>query len=269
MLAAYLHSLREAVNRRMALVLIGMAILMAVILALLIKVKPLPNGTSMVFLGQHMMGPPGLGVPAILTQEVEITGGLWIFLAIFASTPLLVSFLEKGWVELTLTKGVPRWKVLLGCYGSGVTLYAMTLGVAMLPAAMWLCMKTGVGIQPFLVAIAFETFGFAALMAIVALAALSQTGPALPITLAIVADLFSPALANRKIGLFALITSGWGQGTINWVYRILPKNYEIVDSSRNYIQFHTIPPAWPFWSTGIFTVATLGLAIWLLHRKSL
>src|SRR5580704_15039489 len=137
MLAAYIHSLREAINKRMALVLIGMALLFAVLLFFLISVKPLNDGTSVILLGKRMLGPASMAVPAAITAEIQITGGLWLFLAIFASVPLLVSTLEKGWVELTLTKGTARWKVLLGSYFSGLTLYALTLGVAMLPTALW------------------------------------------------------------------------------------------------------------------------------------
>ncbi len=58
MLAAYIHSVREAVNKRMALVLIGMAVLFAVLFYFLISVTPLePKDMSMVFLGKCSAGP--------------------------------------------------------------------------------------------------------------------------------------------------------------------------------------------------------------------
>ncbi len=269
MLAVYLHTIREAIHRRMALVLIGMAILMAVILMLLITIKPLSDGQSMVFLGQRMLGPAELAVPAAMVAEVQITGGLWLFLAIFASTPLLVSMMEKGWVELTLTKGVSRWQALLGAYFGGLTLYAATLAVATLPPAVWLWLKTGIGFSSLIVAILIQVFGFGALMALAALACMSRTGAALPIMLAVLVDILSPVLATRERGLFSLITSDWARGLITWVYRILPKDIEIVNAAQNYIMFHKLGPWWPFWSTGVFLVVTLGLAALLLHRKSL
>jgi len=269
MLAAYIHTLRESVNRRMALVLIGMAILMAVLLMFLISVKPLPNGQSMILLGHKFLGPAELAVPAAMSAEVQITGGLWIFLAIFASAPLLVSMMEKGWVELTLTKGVSRWKILMGAYFGGLTLYAATLAAATLPPAIWLWLKTGIGFQSLMVSILLQVFGFAALLALVALACMTRTGAALPIMLAVLVDILSPVLANRDRGLFQVIGSDFWRGVINWTYRILPKNFEIVGAAESYIQFHSLGPSWPYWSTGVFTVVTLGLAAWLLHRKSL
>ena len=269
MLAAYIHSVRESVNRRMALVLIGFAVLMAYLITRIIVIKPLPDGTSMLFMGRQMLGPSSLAVPAVLANIVKITGGLWLFLAIFASVPLLVSTLEKGWVELTLTKGVARWRVMLGAFMGGLTLYAATLSVASLPTAIYLWAKTGIGFQPLLVAILLETFAFSSLLAIAALTTLTQTGAALPIIFAVVIDFLSPLLMNREHTFYLLISSNFGRGIIEWIYRILPKNMEIVTASENYIQFHKIGLAWPFWTTGVFVAAIMGLTIYLLHRKSL
>lgn len=269
MLAAYLHSLREAVNRRMALVLIGFAILTAFLITRIIVLKPLNDGTTMVFLGRGMLGPASLAVPAVQSNEVRMTGGLWLFLSIFASTPLLVSMLEKGWVELSLTKGVARWQVLLGTYCGGLTLYAATLSVATLPTAIYLFVKTGVGFRGLLVAILLQTFAFASLLALAALAALTQTGTALPIIFSVLVDFLSPFLANRARTFFLLLTSDWSRGLVEWAYRILPKNSEIVSASENYIAHQSFGPAWPFWTTGVFIVCVLGLTIYLLHRKSL
>jgi len=269
MFAAYMHSIREAVNRRMALVLIGMALLFAVILFLIVNIRRMDDGSSMLFLGQHMLGPATLAAPAAYSVEVSIAGGLWLFLAIFASVPLLVSMLDKGWVELTLTKGVARWKVLLGCYLSGITLYVLTLCVAMLPTAIWLWMKTGVSCKALFVAIAIEALGFASLMALAAYASMTRTGAALPIMIAVFVDLLSPVLANREHGLFTLISSNFWRGVLTWAYRILPKPYDLVQASTNYIQYGTHCTWLAFWSTGLFVVVMMGLTMWTLHRKSL
>jgi hypothetical protein len=269
MFAAYIHSVREAINKRMALVLIGLAVLFAVLLYLIINIKPLSDGTSMIFIGRHMLGPASLAVPAAQVQEVQITGTLWMLLSIFAAVPLIVAALEKGWVELTLTKGVARWKVLLGCYFSGLTLYMATLCVAMLPIAIWLWIKTGVGFKGLLIGILIETFAFASLMALATWASLSRTGTALPIMLAVFMYIFTPILANRKEMLFQLVTSSWGQGVFNWLYRILPKPTEIMGSATNYIQFGSIKDWFPFWSTGVFIVVVMGTTMWMLHRKNL
>ncbi|HEY4839762.1 MAG TPA: hypothetical protein VIH72_14195 [Candidatus Acidoferrales bacterium] len=270
MFAAYMHSVREAVNRRMALVLIGMAVLFAILFYFIFSVQPLqPKDLSMVFLGHKALGPASLAVPAAVSAEVSITGSLWLFLAIFASVPLLVSSLEKGWVELTLTKGVARWRVLLGCYFSGLTLYMATLCVAMVPTAVWLWIKTGVSCKALLVGILIETLGFAALMSLAAFASLTRTGAALPIMIAVFVDILSPVLADREKGLFSLITSNWARGLLNWSYNILPKPFGLLSAATGYIQFGSIKDWFPFWTTGVFIVVMMGITMWMLHRKNL
>jgi len=269
MFAAYMHSIREAVNKRMALVLIGLAVLFALILFFFITIRTVPTGESVIFLGPHPLGPAAIAVPAAQSEEVKVTGTLWLFLAIFAAVPLLVSALEKGWVELTLTKGVARWKILLGCYFSGLTLYAATLCVAMLPTAIYLWAKTGVGIKPLLIGILIETFGFASLMSLAAFASLARTGAALPIMIAVFVDILAPFLANRQQTFFALITSDTWRGVFNWVYKILPKPSELMNASTRFIQYGSTGGWFPFWTTGIFVVVLLGMTMWLLERKSL
>jgi hypothetical protein len=271
MFASYLHTLRESVHRRMALVLIGMAFLVAILIIHYVPMTRSADGESWQSVGLFRSGKAQPVVLSALATEVRMTGGLWLFLAIFASVPLLISTLEKGWVELTFTKGVPRWRVLLGSYLGGLTLYGATLCVAILPPALWWGVKTGAGIKPLWGAILLQVLAFGALLALASLASLTRTGVAIPIMLAVLVDILSPFLANREQTFFLLIASDWGRGLVTWVYRILPKNFELVTMCQDYIHFNMNKPLplWPIWSTGAFTVATLGLTIWLLHRKSL
>ena len=55
---------------------------------------------------------------------------------------------------------------------------------------------------------------------------------------------------------------------VDWAYRILPKSSELVDICASYVQGGKIVSWWPLWSTGLFTLAVLGLTLWLLERKS-
>ena len=146
MFAAYMHSVREAVNKRMALVLIGMAVFFAVLFYFISQ-----HGAGAArrhvdgFLGEHALGPASLAVPSAMSAGSFDHGRTMVVPGNFRVGAVDGFSVEKGWVELTLTKGVARWKVLIGCYLSGLTLYVATLLVAMMPTAIWLWMKTGVG----------------------------------------------------------------------------------------------------------------------------
>ena len=207
MIAAYLNSLLEAVNRRMALVLAGVALLVAGVFLWIVQMKPLPDGTSVILLGNNFLGPAILAVPAVFRAEIQQTGALWLLLAIFAAAPLLSSSVEKGWLELTFSKGTSRWQIFLGRFLGGLTLYFLTFLLATFPVALRLWWKTGVGPLPLAVALLIQTFSFAALLAVVALATLPQKGMALPIMAAVAVWFISPILA-------------WRQGHVQFVFNL-------------------------------------------------
>lgn len=272
MLAAYLNSLRESFNRRMGLVLIGLAIVLAITLNLIIHVKPLLDGTTMVMLGQRMLGPGSMATPALLITEmrlVGVSGFFWALLSILATAPLLASTLDRGWLELTLSKGVSRWEIFMGRYLGGVTLYLVSVLVATLPLAIRLRFATGVSIWPLFIAILIEAFGFAALLSLAATASVPQLGAAPPILLSLVVSIISPILAYRDKGLYQLLTSNTSHFIVDWMYRILPKTAELETMATDFIQEHHVATWYPFWTTGVFIVIVMALSLWLLHRKSL
>jgi ABC-type transport system involved in multi-copper enzyme maturation permease subunit len=268
MLASYLNSLTEAINRRMGMVLIGLGVVVTVVFNLIIHVQFLPG--PVIFLGRRLHWEATLGVPSVLSVMLEFTGGiLWLLLSTLAAAPLLSSTLDRGWVELTLSKGTSRWKVFLGRYVGGVTLYFVAAIVVAVPIAIRLWWQTGVSSWPLVGSIAFQTLGFAGLLALAALAALPRIGPAPPILLAMATSIVSAILAQREQGLYQLLTSRWSHWLCDWLYRILPKTSELNGIGVTLLHGYKINSWWPIWSTGVFMVATLGLTLWLLHRKSL
>ena len=87
--------------------------------------------------------------------------------------------------------------------------------------------------------------------------------------LTIGAFILSPFLARRDTTFYRMFNWKGSRWLIDWVYRILPKTSEIAGQALTYIQDHKIESWWPFWSTGVFIVVTMGLTIWMLHRKNL
>ena len=268
MLAAYIFSLRDAFNRRMALVMVGLSIVLAIVFNFIIHVKFLPG--PIIFLGPRLFWTAEIAVPSIMTIVLEFTGGvLWVLLAILAAAPILSSTLEKGWAELTLSKGTSRWQILLGSYLAGVTIYFIAVVVAVTPIALRLWWQTRVSSWPLAVSILLQTFTVAALLALAAFATLPRLGAVLPILLAMVIFIVSAILAQRERLLYVFMTSSWTHFLFDWMYRILPKTSELSGMASGYIHGGGITSWWPVWSTGVFVVATLSLTAWLLRRKSL
>jgi hypothetical protein len=270
MLATYWNSLDEAMSRRVAHVVFGLALLVAVIFNLIVHIRKLPTGPIVVAVGTLSFDAARFAVPAIIESELHVTGVLWFMLVIFAAAPLLTSGLEKGWVDLTFSKGTPRWKIFIGRFLAGLTLYSFTFIVAAFPLAARLWWTTGIPTWQVAVALAIQSFSFAAVFSIAALASLPQKGVALPIVASVGLVVLSAPLAHRKEVYYDLISSKAVREMIEWGYRILPKSSELESICAAFIESAKITSAawWPLWSTGAFAIATLALTLWLLNRKS-
>ncbi|MGB9067818.1 MAG: hypothetical protein WCC21_04555 [Candidatus Acidiferrales bacterium] len=268
MFATYLNSLHESMSRRVALVLFGVAILIAITFNAVVHVRTLPGGAMMILVGAQPPAPPAIAVPSMLESILRATGSLWVLLAIFAAAPLLTATLEKGWLELTFSKGTVRWKIFLGRFLAGLTLYSLMFVLATLPVALRLWWMTGIGTWQMGIALLIQTFGFAALLAVAALVTLPQKGVALPVIAAAAIWLLTPSLAMRQETFYHIFSSHVMRGIIDWTYRILPKCSELEDMCVSFVQGRTITSWWPVWSTGVFTLMVLGTTLWLLGRKS-
>lgn len=262
MIATYWNSLDEAMSRRVAHIVLGLAALVTIVFNWVIHIIHSPGGV-MVSIGPRFPLPPAIAVPAAMESVLNATGALWFMFVVFASAPLLTAGLEKGWLDLTFSKGTPRWKIFLGRFFAGVTLYALAFAIATFPLALRLWWATRIGTWEILVALLIQSFSFAAIFSVCALAALPQRGVALPIIGAIGLLLFSAPLAHRKEMYATLISSQIARDAIDWTYRILPKYSELEDLSRALIKSGTLASSawWPIWSTGVFTIAVLGLTL--------
>jgi hypothetical protein len=268
MFATYLNSLHESMGRRVALVLLGVAVLVAIGFGAIVHVRSMPDGRVALAVGSQSPAPPGIAVPSVLESQLRATGSLWLLLAIFAAAPLLAATLEKGWLELTFSKGTARWRIFLGRFLGGLTLYSLTFVIATFPLAAWLWWRTGVATWQIGVALLIQTFSFAALLAVAALVTLPQKGVALPIIASVAVSVLSPSLAMRREIYYRLFSSHAARGIVDWVYRVLPKCSELEDMCVSLIRSGTIASWWPLWSTAVFTLAAIGLTLWLVERKS-
>ena len=269
MITAYWDALHESSGRRVALVLLGLAILSAVGFNMLVKVVALPGGKFNIFLGNSPLPhSPGMDtaqmVRSLVTQQMGIAGTLWVLGALFAAAPLFASALEKGWLELLFSKGTSRWRIFLGRYLAGATLYALTFALATFPLAVRLWWTTRVAIWQIGVAMALFTLSFSAVLTVGAVASLSQRGASLPILACVAIWMFSPFLTHRgEMDLWP-----WVKVAFDWAYRILPKCSELSDLASAYMKNDHITAWWPVWSTGVFAVVVLGFTLWSVERKS-
>src|SRR5262249_48205076 len=113
-----------------------------------------------------------------------------------------------------------------------------------------------------------QTLSFASLLVVGALASLAAENVAVPIVAPIGTLIFTQLLTNRQALYADYIKSAFAQHAFDWLYYLLPKPTEMDAAASAFIQSATVPTAWPVWTTGLFTIATLALTLRLLERKS-
>jgi ABC-type transport system involved in multi-copper enzyme maturation permease subunit len=262
-------TLRESINRRMGLVLIVFAAIVPMILIGLIRVQHAANGKLEVAMkGFHSL-PPEVFALSTFGGLLVTANGFWVFLGVFASAPLLMTFLEKGRADLVISKGTPRWQLFLGHYIGTFVLFACSVFLLAAVPALYLWARTGVSIRQFLIAICISVFAFSTVLAMMSVAAMGSGSPALPIILAFVYSVFAPGLWHREAFFYQdIITWKWAQWLMDWLYRILPKTPELVAASQKYLNTGVLDSWWPIWSSALFVAGALALSCWLMHRKS-
>ena len=263
----FLHTLRESINRRFGLALLVAPALIAAMVLWWVRFKTQPGGLITAYVGKHSEGNAATFVPSMCGNLLQMSNSVMLFLAIFATAPLLTAFLGKGWIELLLSKGVARWKILLGRYAGALVLFLGTLLVLDLIPALYFWALAGVAPGHFCLALLFVLLSFATVLATMALAAVLHGHPALPIMVAFLQVMVSAVLADRK-RLYAVITAKWAQWLLDWAYRILPKNHELALLGASYLRSGSVNDWWTVWTSALFMAGTLGLAFWWFYRKS-
>lgn len=261
------HTLLESIHRKIGLVLLGIAALVPLAVLSLFRFETLADGSLQAVLIHERLGPAAEFVPAALGTLLQLTSGLLLFLVMFAAAPMLTTYMERGWVDLLVSKGVERWKMLLGRYGGGLGLFLVAILLMNGGVALYFWARTGYAPGRFVVSLGLLTLSFAALLALMAVMAMLQASTAILIVVGFMQLILSSLLANRE-QLYRVISAGWAQWIIEWLYRLLPKNSELHSEAASYLQNGSMESWWAAGTTLAFVGAALGLAYWLFHRKS-
>ena len=212
----------------------------------------------------------------VLGFESGFAGFLYVvgtFLAIFATAHLVPRLMEKGTVDLYLSRPVGRVPLLLSRYLGGVLLSASN--ILYLLGSMWLLViwKTRLVHPRFLLAAVIILFGIAALMAFAFLVGTLTSSTAVSI-MATFAVFFLSIILKNLHGHSAIFSSEWAAGLVHVLYWIFPKIVELggsvvslVNGADGPIRAREGATLLPFLSTGLFGLVSLALACLKFRRK--
>jgi len=250
---------RETIARKTFIAFFGLTTILHIFFIFAMNIDAVDGAMSMVkIMGQDVKGEQIdianviIGIESVIAMIV-FTGG--IFLSIFAAASLIPNMLEKGHIEILISKPLSRVQLFLGRF-SGV-LFIMTVNVSYLIGGTWLILsvKTGVWHFPYLYSIPMVVIAFAIMYALMALVGVITRSPGVSVMVAYVVLFFSPLLV-QKDKIYALLSSKIYYYFLEGIYHILPKTFELGEINQALVMAEPVQ-SW----TALLTSTAAGLVI--------
>ena len=192
-------------------------------------------------------------------------GGL--FLAIFSASGFIPSMLEKGNIDLLLSKPISRVQIILGKYLGGILI--VLANIAYLIVTIWVLvgLKFDVWSISFLSSILTITFAFATLYALIILIGILTQSSVLAMMISyLIFFIFSPILAAREnIALF--LDSKFSKTLLDILYYIIPQTSELGSIAKDLALEQTVISYQPIAVSLLFIILILYLSIIIFNKK--
>ena len=265
-------TVRELSSKAVLYVLAGISTLILVVAALAIGATSSPDGMTITFFGNPIGTPVPQETLATMARGLEATfaGGLFfgvVVFGVFGTAGIIPDALEKGTVDIYLSKPIARWQLLAGKYLGGIVV--IFANIAYFIAGLWLVVgwKVGVWNMHFLLSALLMTYVFACLFAIVAFLGVLSRNMAIPIIGAIVYMLLiANPLEGRQAGLYLLSDSGVYRSIVDGLYYLLPQ-IPAMESGAMHLVAGEGTTFVPYLQSFLSAGALLCASAWLLQRR--
>jgi ABC-2 type transport system permease protein len=206
-----------------------------------------------------------------LVHQVEtgffmISWNLIIFFSLISTASFIPSMLEKGTIDLLISKPISRPMILLSKF-MGAVLFVF-FSMVFLLGSIWLILslKSGFWDFSFLLSILWITFAFATMYSIVVVIGLTTQST----VIAILVNFFlifvlCPLLSIREAVIFSLVTNETVKFVFDFLYYIFPKPGEIRDLTNSMIMGEPIN----MWKTSVNAETGSFTASWMSAISSL
>jgi ABC-2 type transport system permease protein len=225
-----------------------------------------PGNTTLPINGEVMLQEMVKGQMAAFAALIV---GAVLFLGIFATAGIVPSMMEKGTVDLLLSKPLPRSVLLFGRALGGIAAIAINVTLFALAIYVVYGMASGVWYFPFVtLTVGISLFAFLVLYSMVILLNVLTESWVLPMSLAwIHMMILSTFLTNREETLYTFIGSPVIRGIIDGLYYLLPQVNDLIIALPAAIFSSVGVPSAPLIQCTIFTLVMLGLAAWRFEKK--
>jgi len=201
------------------------------------------------------------GVVAVLL----FTGG--IFMSLFATSNLISTLLQPGFIDLFISKPLHRFEILTGRITGAVSIVAFNVFYLILFSWIIMSLKTGLWNWGFLAAGIMIILTFIILFSLMTLLSiLSGSGPfSLMLTYLIL--FFSPLLIERN-KIYALLTSKVYGYLVDGLYYFLPKTAELGSLTGQLVRGIPVSSWMPLWSSLLFALFMFTLSAYVFSKKN-
>lgn len=264
-LTLILGTLREAVAKK---IFLGFFIISTIIILFFLLVVNVDSVEGMVDV-MESTGDDAVKQLVVQSQTwmLDISYLLVITFCLISVSSFIPSMLEKGNIDLLLSKPISRAKIILGKFSGGVVLIFFSL--VYLLGFLWLIfsIKSGYWHFPFLYSIFWFTLSFAVIYSLVIFLGLTTKSTILTvISTMFLVFVITPILGKREEVIFTFISNDVFKFIINFFYYVLPKPDDLFLICANTIAGDPVKSYQPLITSLLFMVAMLSVSI-LYFRK--
>ncbi len=240
------QTFRELKSKATLAVLVGISTIIILVVLIGLSVTETASGSMLMLFGNPVSPELPFDKMVFLVTEVQsgLANGLYaglVLFGVFATAGLIPEMLEKGTIDLFLSKPIARWALLSGKYAGAAV---VVLGnVLYFIGSLWLIFgaKTGVWNLNFLLSALTVTFVFACLYAIVVVLGVVSRNTALSIIGAFLyLFVISSLLYHREQSLYLISANGLYRGAVDGLYYVLPQLSAMQDNIARQITNGTI-----------------------------
>ncbi len=262
------YTVREALARKVFLFFLGLSAFAIIITAIIVNVMSDSSIISGFTQNDNKLIMEEIAT-SIQIMVVTPLATLCILLAIFSSASFVPNMLEKGNIDLLLSKPISRTQLLLGKYFGGLLVVLVNLAFLIIGVWLVIAMRFGVFNVDFLSIILSITFTFAALYSIMVLFGVITQGSVLGMMIAYFIFLvLSPVLNAGRSQFGQLITSDFLKAVIDFFYYIIPKTTELMGEITMGLALGKGIEDWqPVLTSLAFLIVITGYAVFIFNKK--
>ncbi len=227
--ALVMLTLRELSSKATMYILAGISTLVLLGTALAISVNSTADGETLMLFGQQASPPVPLDEILRVVQQMQagLAGGLFTgitLFGIFAVAGVIPDMLERGTVDLYLSKPIARWQLLLGKYLGSVLAIALNILYFLGGTVLVFGLKCGLWDGMLVLTSLLMTFMFAALYAMVVfIGVLTQSTATSIILTYLYLFIIGGILHNREASVYLLSDNLVYRGVIDGLFYLFPQ----------------------------------------------